>query len=835
MLPDFADISRRWITFGPRIEAGCVTLQAELALSGIDPVARQFLLSLAEAFPAARLDDLETLFFNFASRAPRLPDWYNETLDALNIEVRFEGDEPRIQPRQFNRTTRFCESWMDLCGWIDPDALITLQFALTMTRDMSSGDLENWGVYPRIHDPVVLGQPLWRRLRDIHTHLSGCEPAPLVWQELLSGQLSIDALPAYNPRNEDVFGDWETRFLEKKRIEAALAAWRRIYEATPIRSRHQNVAKQARELWRERAMLQHGWLTLLSDEPPDLDFMQRFDQYLSGKNSFVRRHIQSPSNNPGLENFRRHFDHLKLIRETRTPRVERILLARWRDFAFDSHALDHIEFRIAPMRDRASYSRFLASLYSVFHLAARQPPRPGIPGRSMPRFVVHFIRPWMKSKHGASWLNIDRLRKDLDRQFMALRHFLYDDGLTERRDRAQPETEGRGDVSRPSLQELRNLVSGIDVANVERDTPIELYAPYVIFLRGQNLDQQGRALLALETPYLNYTADYYRRGYQNANQGQMGLTVHAGEDYFHPLIGLREIWNAVNLCKMRPTDRIGHGLALGVDFSEHAHKSNGRYVAPVGRLLDAVVWADRRLGIVDGVDRRVFRMLEDVVSELSRAVYGRLVGSEVHYEVIRLRQFPVGMDRYDDPLFHELTGFHREARELKLAREDSFDKDLAKRRAKIIPVPEVLTQPIVTSAFNSLREQLVDEVCQRRIVIEMNPTSNRCVGDFDRMCEHPILRLKHRRPDLLVSISTDDPGNFGTRIENEYALVAQGLRELGQSESQVYESIAHMIVVSHDYAFGRAGYVNTQASWTSDVTDVHFSEIVRHDPRSGPD
>lgn len=837
MLPDFAEIARRLIVFAPRVNEGRVWLNPKESGYRGDDVVQSFLNYLRNEFRAARMDDLETILYNFLIENPALPNWYLATLEGLNIDIRFEGGEPKIRPLSTSGRSGIAESWMDLSAIIDPDILVTLQFTRIFLREMHHADLENWGVYCRINEPLILGQPMWRRLRDIHTHLSGCEPAPLVWQELLSRQITIDTLPAYSPRNDDVFGTWPERLDERTLIEEVMSEWRPIYsQHLPDTAEHTAFNHQPRALWSERCTLQRAWLYHLRN-PDDELFARSFDRYMFAKNRFVRRHIQSPENNPGLESFRRNFDSLKIVRQNKSPRVERILLSRWRDFVFDSQALDHVELRIAAMRDVVSYRRFLTSLHSVFRMTSRRPPRPGIPGRYMPRFVVHFIRPRIEARSEAPYLDIDRLRRDLDRQFMSLRHFLYDNprslapGEALDTDRSRPEF----DASELTLDQMRQLVVGVDVANVERDTPIEYYVPYLNFLRGQNLDEQANELLNIGSEYLTSTAAYYRQSYQSARQGHLGLTLHVGEDYFHPLIGLREVWNAVNLCNMLPTDRLGHALALGTDFTVDALQQDERYVAPVGRLLDAVVWADRRLGTVDGVDRRVSRILEDIIERSSREIYQRTVRKSVLYEAIRLRKFPVSEKQLEEAPFLRLTGLRADAEEIDILRADAYDPDVCRRRALMRTVPHELSNPLVTEAFNLIRSELIRQICERRIVIEVNPSSNRCVGGFTRMKDHPILKTKVRERGIRVAVSADDPGNFGTRLDNEYALVVEGLREMALPESEVAAIVTEIIVTSHDAAFGRAAYSNNPAEWTSDQADEEFGESVRHDPRSGPD
>jgi len=109
---------------------------------------------------------------------------------------------------------------------------------------------------------------------------------------------------------------------------------------------------------------------------------------------------------------------------------------------------------------------------------------------------------------------------------------------------------------------------GLDVAGNENDLRIEWFAPQLRWLR-QGLEFQSSDLLV-------------RSG--------MHLSIHAGEDYAHPLSGLRHVDETVRFCEMRDGDRLGHALALGVEPQDWA-ALHGDMVLPVDEHLDNLVWA----------------------------------------------------------------------------------------------------------------------------------------------------------------------------------------------------------------------------------------------------
>lgn len=108
---------------------------------------------------------------------------------------------------------------------------------------------------------------------------------------------------------------------------------------------------------------------------------------------------------------------------------------------------------------------------------------------------------------------------------------------------------------------------GLDVAGDENDLRIEWFAPMLRWLR---------------------------RGFvsrPNCEQASSGfhLSIHAGEDYAHPLSGMRHIDETVRFCEMRDGDRLGHALALGIEPAQWVARQ-GEMMVPLDEHLDNLVW-----------------------------------------------------------------------------------------------------------------------------------------------------------------------------------------------------------------------------------------------------
>lgn len=69
---------------------------------------------------------------------------------------------------------------------------------------------------------------------------------------------------------------------------------------------------------------------------------------------------------------------------------------------------------------------------------------------------------------------------------------------------------------------------------------------------------------------------------------------------------------------------------------------------------------------------------------------------------------------------------------------------------------------------------LLEELKKRQYVLELNPTSNIRLGNCKSFDVHPLRKLFDL--GLLVTLNSDDPGFFGSNVENEYRLAHSELQ-----------------------------------------------------------
>lgn len=141
---------------------------------------------------------------------------------------------------------------------------------------------------------------------------------------------------------------------------------------------------------------------------------------------------------------------------------------------------------------------------------------------------------------------------------------------------------------------------GLDVAGDENLVKTEIFAPALRWLReGMRSKPDGEPAT-----------------------GGLHFSIHVGEDYAHPLSGMRHIDEAGFFCEMHGGDRLGHALALGIPATEWI-AAHGEILLPVEEHLDNLVWAwhyacimSSRLALATQVlpllERRIHKMLQYV-------------------------------------------------------------------------------------------------------------------------------------------------------------------------------------------------------------------------------
>ena len=338
---------------------------------------------------------------------------------------------------------------------------------------------------------------------------------------------------------------------------------------------------------------------------------------------------------------------------------------------------------------------------------------------------------------------------------------------------------------------LLHVLRAIDVCRDEPGVPTWVIAP-----------------LFHETRRLVNAADSDWRLQGGAPLPPLQTTVHAGEDFVHLATGLRLMDEAVCFLKLTGGDRVGHGLALGVDALSWAHRTHRIAMPREERWLD-LIWekgwhafpsadfsSDRR----EFVDREIARLgWEIFVGQSPAKSYGRQPDSgnllqwgvpdwvETALEFRRSLHDFTRLKRLGFPMGSLPAAVPVDVVERML--ELYLTDRLVYQRGRTIEWVEARTEGPATATLQRLVRQRYADV---GITIEINPVSNLLVGDLTDLESHPLWRLAPRLgdrfgPTIRMCIGSDDPFPFNTSLPGEYQFLCDTLVLAGRSHAEARE------------------------------------------------
>ncbi|XYI40038.1 Adenosine deaminase [Cupriavidus necator] len=229
---------------------------------------------------------------------------------------------------------------------------------------------------------------------------------------------------------------------------------------------------------------------------------------------------------------------------------------------------DKAELKISVREYEETFTRVFAQIASQRIDALQGTGKPAASGNRIDaqsldnwHFCLHLNRTSAKSRY--------ERREALWEEARALKDMM---GSTTVWNLAPPFDPAAGD---PAYQRApADFVRGLDVAGDETGWPITVFAPMLRWLRHQEPGKAPRQDRLVPPTALH-------------------LSVHAGEDYAHPLSGLRHVDETVQFCAMKQGDRLGHALALGIPPKEWLHR-HGDVLVPLDEHVDNLVWAWQR-------------------------------------------------------------------------------------------------------------------------------------------------------------------------------------------------------------------------------------------------
>lgn len=351
---------------------------------------------------------------------------------------------------------------------------------------------------------------------------------------------------------------------------------------------------------------------------------------------------------------------------------------------------------------------------------------------------------------------------------------------------------------------LGPYVIGIDAANSELNAGPEVFAPVIQWLKSRHTKPADPSYELL-----------IRRFKLNEPKG-LGLTYHVGEDFRHLLSGLRAVEEAIRFLKMGPGDRIGHGIALGLDYTKWSLCISGELAMPIGERLDDLVWFRWWLAQEPQQFGSLLFALDDEIQYLSRELYGHLDSTpdwKLLYEGWKLRdKDPLPYSNLDNQ-FQLITNVTEKISNTRvevsrLWRAYHYDPTVRLKYNNYTRIQLYDPKQDWAKAVVWVQQQLLKIITDKRIAIEINPTSNLCIAPIERMSEHPVFRwyppndsAPASQPYPYVMVGSDDPGVFATELAFEYATLARAAEEHGATPRQIERWIQDLDNTSKSFCF----------------------------------
>ncbi|WP_375742106.1 hypothetical protein NR800_22305 [Corallococcus interemptor] len=476
---------------------------------------------------------------------------------------------------------------------------------------------------------------------------------------------------------------------------------------------------------------------LLHEGQDDSRFAEHFWQYERVR-GLVHAHLIQEPGTAGLDWFGRHYRRLSPLRgPLEDLRFHAALAHQGREVR-----LSALETRTAPL---PSWTEVRDELRRLARAGLESPSRPE--GSTAPELgmVFHFIKEREHRLGGATRLHIDPAGDPSGFRF----------GVWSRKRRGEAQALEAALRYHP---ELLLLARGLDVASTELAVPTWAVAPNIRRVRDTSVTIAS-ALMRQQPTWRSHP---------------MRVACHAGEEFTRLVEGLRRIHELKEAGLLHNGDRIGHGLALGVGPEAWARTSRV-VIQPAEDRLDDLLWELDRYcaGDVPASASRLERVRSEAVS-LLRGIYAvGAVDLELFRTARRLRHDPTVLERLGFPDRPKVAPAPGSPEALVLC----YLRDVGVfRRGQALV--EVRSDPEELVFLDAVQHWLRSLLARLEITVESNPSSNLLIADMLGIEEHPVLRMAGSRlgdlrsstlSDVMVSLSSDDPITFATRLADEYA------------------------------------------------------------------
>ncbi len=512
--------------------------------------------------------------------------------------------------------------------------------------------------------------------------------------------------------------------------------------------------------------------------------------------------VQHPENTRGLDRFKKDYvDHP-------WSKTYPLGVASWWKQAFEEGGVHHLELKIGP--GFANPAKIEPLLDAIRKHSTNTPPDDA---------AAHFARVM-----GAvpSAVAADAIHADIAGQRPGLRiviHFLRVDDSSKREKFARARFDNVRQQTLDSAEQLRLVAEeprfgpmfvGIDIASFELATPAEVFAPAFRLLRAPWAIQRQRPNALGQAVH------------------QFGISAHAGEEFEHIVGGMRQVDEHIRFLGMGRGDRIGHGLALGLDPRAWRRQTGGGVSQRRQNRLDDLVWLHHKLSLFPHHAHLCHR-LRDQIGPLCQTIYSVVAEPMFLYEAWTMRDIlpgspddcspePVGPGA--TPIFpNAWTGALHHERQKRLTNASEVAKKLWWKYTFDATTWEKGQERIATNdtrewdePLREVQNEMLREMALQDIAIEANPSSNLAIASLTHMSNHPVFRWlpvraaeRSAQPMPRICVGSDDPAIFCTELVHEYALLAEAARQQGHTPNDIRSWLDELKQNGDDLAFPVSG------------------------------
>lgn len=485
-------------------------------------------------------------------------------------------------------------------------------------------------------------------------------------------------------------------------------------------------------------------------ENDDSYFCRIFIQYIRLKNIFEQYIRQQDDGGKGLDIF-------KLVYNRQSKLNLRNSFGEVLYTHLESQNITKMEIRITPLKE-GEIEKIVKTILKEYYqlLVSNQYSESSFP---LIGLVFHFIKEKSNGNNKCFFL-FEQLNKE--------KYLNYGD------------VKSKNKVLSHAIQNLLNRIPeigfyivGIDAASGENDTePYVFKEIFETFRTTENMHNKK---------YLN-----------NRLSNTVGFTYHVGEDFRDIISGLRHIDEVIDHYKFIPGDRIGHGIVIGIDIDKWS-ETNKTVFLPINEYLDDLLWEWGCYNNYEGLkNSENTSYLENCIYKAAEEIFG-------HIEGLNVRDlYDLYLSKFRNNSAYYLEGCIEEESKRKYKIENKCVNKCSENskwnRAKLERAinckyflasleknVSVEINNYRVKRYKKLQEFMKNKLSKRGIIIEVNPTSNILIGEFDSYRDFNLESLSSPKEEkVIITINTDDPITFNTKLSNEYSLLMDLMTKNGK-------------------------------------------------------